>query len=190
MILIEAKNNIKVKKSRGRPNKYLSDVKSRFNEIKEWLRLGLTDKEIADNLGIAKSTFVEYKKNFSDFSDLIKNERKAPIIEIKKAMFQKAVGFQYDEKKVIISELKLPIEAEEILNENGFKFLNSNKPQIIRTEITSKYSLPSEAAGLILLQHWDLDSKGKTKWSRDLASKEIKEAELEYKKKKLEEENW
>lgn len=175
---------------RGAPSKYESDVKPRFDEIREWLKVGATEKEIYKNLGICKDTWIKFKREHIELLDLIKNNRRNSVIKIKKAMLKRALGFQYTEKKVITSIIKLPEEAEEILKENGFKFINANRPQLVKTEVTTKVALPDPAAGLILLQHWDLDEKGKTKWSRDLASKELKEKELELKEKRLEEENW
>lgn len=166
-------------KSKGRPSKYETAVKSRFNEIKEWLNIGATDKEIAANLGIHKDTLIEYKKQYSEFNDLIKNGRKSPVIQIKQAMLKRAVGFQYEEKKVVTQQIMIdgadgiPIPAK-----------------VIRTEIMTKTALPDVAAGLVLLQHWDKDEKGKPKWSRDPASLEIKKQELELKEKQAENEAW
>ena len=89
----------------GRPNKYDSDVKPRFEEIKEWLKLGATDKEIAENLGINKATLCEYKKKYPEFSKLIKIGRKTPVLAIKAALYKRAVGYDYEEKIVTDSEI-------------------------------------------------------------------------------------
>ena len=48
-------------KKRGRKCLYETAVKTRFPEIREWLQSGATEKQIADNLGIACSTFYRYK---------------------------------------------------------------------------------------------------------------------------------
>lgn len=167
------------KTKRGAPSKYESKVKSRFDEIKEWLEVGATEKEIYTNLGICKDTWIRYKIDYIELSDLIKNSRKNPVIQIKKAMLKRAVGFQYEEKKVTTQMIKFKDEA-----------LGEIPAQVIRTEVTTKTALPDPAAGLILLQHWDLDDKGHTKWSRDPANRELKKEELEFKKKQLEEESW
>lgn len=166
-------------KRRGRPGKYETIVKPRFDEITEWLSIGATEKEIAKNLGINIDTWIEYKKKYSELTDLIKSGRKNPVIQIKKAMLKRALGFQYEEKKVITQSIKFNDES-----------LGEIPAKVIRTEITTKTALPDVAAGLVLLQHWDLDNEGKTKWSRDLASLEIKKQELELKKKQAEEEAW
>ena len=164
---------------RGAPNKYEQIVKPRFNEILEWLKLGATEKEIAKNLGVHKSTFIEYKKKYIDLANLIKKGRENPVVQIKAAMLKSALGFEYEEKKVITQ--KIVIDGV-----NGDKVPG----KLIRTEITTKFALPDTAAGLILLQHWDKNEDGSNKWSRDPSSKEIKEKELELKKQALENESW
>lgn len=166
-------------KRRGRPGKYETNVKPRFDEITEWLSIGATEKEIAKNLGINIDTWIEYKKTYSELTDLIKSGRKNPVIQIKKAMLKRAVGFQYEEKKVTTQQIMIDGPDGTTL-----------PAKVIKTEVTTKTALPDAAAGLILLQHWDLNDDGSTKWSRDPASREIKKEELELKKKQVEEEAW
>lgn len=93
-------------------------------------------------------------------------------------MLKRAVGFQYEEKKVTTQYIEF--------EDSGIK----TPAKVVKTEVTTKTALPDAAAGLILLQHWDLNDDGSTKWSRDPASREIKKEELELKKKQVEEEAW
>ncbi len=150
-------------KKGGRPNKYDTDVKPRFAEIQEWLQIGATDREIADNLGINKATMCEYKKKYSEFNELIKSGRKQPVQAIKAALFKKATGFNYTEKKTVI--------------EHG---------HVVREEIYTKAALPDPASAMILLKHWDKEHE----WTNDPASLELKKQELELKKKHIESEVW
>lgn len=174
----------------GRPNKYETYVKSRFDEIENWVKLGATEKEIAKRLQVHKSTFIKYKNKYSELDELIKRARKVPVEEIKAAMFKRAVGFEYTETKTITQEIKLPDDLSKALEEIGFDSKNSGKPILIKTENTKKYVVPDVAAGLVLLQHWDKDEKGKTKWSRDPAQLELRKEELKFKKKQAENDNW
>ena len=147
----------------GRPNKYDTDVKPRFQEIEEWLKIGATDKEIAENLGINKATICEYKKRFPEFNELIKNSRKAPVQAIKAALFKRATGFSYTEQKVIDSE------------KNGKT-----------VETYFKYALPDPTSAMMLLRHWDKENE----WTNDPASLALKKQELELKKEHLERTDW
>lgn len=163
----------------GRPNKYETHVKPRFEDIKKWLNLGATEKEIAKNLGIADSTFMDYKNRFPEFSDFLKENRKQPVEEIKAAMLKRALGFQYTEKKTIKQKIVIKGDNEE------------NIPAtLIKTEETIKTALPDPTCGLILLKHWDKDKDGKAKWTSDPASLQIKQEELEIKKQQAENDNW
>lgn len=164
-----------MKKTRGAPGKYETHVKSRFNEIEEWLSLGATEKEIWSNLGIHKSTFYDYKAKYKEFSDLLKKGRKKPVEEIKAAMLKRAKGFQYEEKKVVIQRIKFEDEN-----------LGEIPAKIIREEITTKTALPDTVAGLVLLQHWAKDEG----WTRDPQSLELKKKELELKEKQAENDAW
>ena len=148
---------------KGRPNKYESNVKPRFAEITEWLKAGATDKEIAENLGVNQKVFCRYKNEYNELNELIKNGRKSAVQEIKAALFKRAVGFNYTEKKVIESE------------RNGKT-----------VEIYTKAALPDPASAMILLKHWDKEHE----WTQDPASLELKKQELELKKKHLESEVW
>ena len=170
----------------GRPSKYETDVKSRFDEITEWLKIGATDKEIAENLGINKSTLCEYKKQYLEFSELIKNGRKQPIQAIKTALFNRATGFMYSEKRTIVEKVKLPEEIQEILDDQGYDVTQMQKPTVVRTEYIEKYALPDPASAMILLKHWDHE----TEWTQDPASLKLKKQELELKKQHMESEEW
>ena len=147
----------------GRPSKYDSDVKPRFDEIKEWLKLGATDKEIADHLGINKATMCKYKNEHPEFSELIKSGRQQPVLAIKAALFKKATGFYYEEKTTTNSE------------KNG-----------LTVQTYKKYCAPDPASAMILLKHWDKDNE----WTNDPATLKLKKQELELKKKHLERDDW
>ena len=161
-------------KKSGRPSKYDSDVKPRFEEIKEWLKIGATDKEVAENLGINKATICEYKKKYSEFNELIKSGRKQPVQAIKAALFKRATGFPYTEKKEIRKAI--------VINEDDEKI----PAELVQTETYHKYALPDPASAMILLKHWDKDNE----WTNDPASLALKKQELELKKKHMESEDW
>lgn len=144
---------------RGRKHKYEVDVKPRFNEIKTWCELGATEKEIAENLGIAQSTWYEYKKRHKELMESVKKWRKRPVQAIKAALYRRAVGFSYSEIK----------ETE---NSNGFS----------QTERYTKTALPDPTAAMMLLKHWDAE----TEWTTDPATLKLKKKELELKEKESE----
>lgn len=141
---------------RGRKSKYESDIKPRFDEIKSWCSIGATDKEIIECLGISKDTFYSCKKKHPEFSELIKRARKKPLLEIKAALFKRAIGFQYD-------------EIETVTDNEGRS----------RTRIITKTVNPDPVSAMILLKHWDKEGG----WTNDPAMLELRKREVELKEK-------
>ena len=163
----------------GRPSKYESNVKPRFAEIKEWLKAGATDKEIAYNLGVNPKVFCKYKNEFSELNDLCLNGRISTVQEIKAALFKRATGLKYTEKKTITKQIRLKnIDDGEL------------PAEVVQTEEYEKYSMPDVTAAIFLLKHWDKDEQGNPKWLTDPAAYELKKQELELKKQHMESENW
>ena len=175
---------------RGRKSKYETHVKPRFKEIAQWAKNGAPEKDIADNLDVHYSTFIEYKSKYPELSELLKKSRRSPVEDIKSAMIKRAVGFQYKEKRTIRQYIEFPDDVKELLNNYGVDTDGMAKPVLVRIEETEKTALPDVGAGLVLLQHWDKDENGKSKWSRDPARLEIQKEELEMKKQKFEDESW
>lgn len=52
-------------------SKYETHVLPRLNEIEAWSRDGLTEAQICEKLGIARSSFALYKNQYSVLSDLL-----------------------------------------------------------------------------------------------------------------------
>ena len=76
----------------GRPSKYKTHVLPRFDEIEDWCRNGATDKEVAERLGIAMSSFSEYKKEFSEFSEVLKKTKEYVDGQVENALLKNALG--------------------------------------------------------------------------------------------------
>lgn len=58
-----------------------------------WARDGLTDKEIAEKMGIARSTLNLWKKKFSVISDALKKGKEIVDIEVENSLYQRALGY-------------------------------------------------------------------------------------------------
>jgi len=94
--------------------------------IEGWARQGLTDEQIAKNMGIKKSTFYDWLKKYPDISDSLKRG-KAPVdFEVENALLKRAIGFEYEETETIIEDIKnelqpvVEIETREKPSEGGF----------------------------------------------------------------------
>lgn len=63
---------------------------------------GLIDKEIADRMGIARSTLKLWEKNHPEFSDAIKIGKDSADAKVLTSLFKRATGYTDKEKKVVV----------------------------------------------------------------------------------------
>lgn len=73
--------------------------------IEGWARQGLTDEQIASNIGVNKTTLYDWIKRFPNISNALK-KGKAPVdFEVENALYKRAVGFEYEETETLIEEV-------------------------------------------------------------------------------------
>ena len=61
-------------------------------KIEGWARDGLTDEQIAENIGITAATLYEWKKRFSDISEALKKGKEVVDFEVENALFKNAIN--------------------------------------------------------------------------------------------------
>ncbi len=137
-------------------------IKDKLALVEKWARDGLTEAQIAKNLGVGKTTLEKYKKEQPELSRALKEGKKPFIMEVENALAKRAIGFTQKEKKSYIKE-------------DGGKMVRY-------TETTEKYYPPNVAACFILLKNKDKDESGNSKWSSDPGKLEVKKEMLKLKK--------
>lgn len=78
-------------------SQYDSKVKPKLILIESWARNGLTDEQIAKNLGISKTTFYKYLKEHNELSELLKRSKEVVDIQVENALLKRALGYSYKE---------------------------------------------------------------------------------------------
>jgi len=76
----------------GRPCKYDTHVQPYLDKIYDWLIQGYTDYSIADQLGIAKCSWIKYKDEYAELTDLYTRARTERNRLVMNKMFQRATG--------------------------------------------------------------------------------------------------
>lgn len=75
--------------AKGKYQKWL--LKENLLLLEGWARDGLTDEQIAKNIGITLSTFYEWKKKYSDFSESLKKGKEVVDYEVENALLSSAL---------------------------------------------------------------------------------------------------
>lgn len=75
----------------GRKTKYDDFIDRKGLVLVEgWARDGLTDLQIAKNIGVAMSTFCDWKNKHPEFSEALKRSKEVADYEVENALFKKA----------------------------------------------------------------------------------------------------
>lgn len=66
-------------------------------KIEGWARDGLTDEQIAHNMGIAYSTLREWRDSYSALSAALKRGKEVVDRMVENALLKRALGYEYEE---------------------------------------------------------------------------------------------
>ena len=66
-------------------------------KLEGWARDGLTDEQVAKNIGINRDTLYRWKKDYPDISDALKRGKEVVDRQVENALLRRALGYEYDE---------------------------------------------------------------------------------------------
>ncbi len=107
-----------------------------------WARNGLTDEQIAHNIGITRSTLYAWKKKYSDISDTLKRGKEITDILVENALLERAMGG----KKTVRKAYKL----RRVIYEDGKKVREEEYIEYAEEEI---YIPPDTPAAIFWLKN-------------------------------------
>lgn len=148
----------------GRPNKYKSHIEPKLEEIKKLCQT-MTEKQVAECMGVGYSTWCDYKNKYPEFSETVKKAKEALIHELKSVLIMKAKGYTYTEKKTVTRETK-----------DG---------KVKHTEVYEKYAQPDTGALHLLLKNIDENWR-----NDDTTTVKLKQKQVELSERKVENEEW
>ena len=66
-------------------------------QLEGWARDGLTDEQIAGNMGIRRETLYAWCKKYSNISNTLKKGKEVVDRQVENALLKRALGYNYDE---------------------------------------------------------------------------------------------
>ena len=66
-------------------------------KIEGWAKDGLTEEQIAEKIGISRSTLSSWKEKYSDILDSLKRGKEIIDRQVENALLKRALGYEYDE---------------------------------------------------------------------------------------------
>lgn len=99
-------------------------------KLEGWARDGLTDEQIAKNMGIGIRTFYEWKKKYPQILQVLKKGKEVVDREVENALLKAALGYYYDEDVVTNKGEVVRIQKYEKPNTTAQIFwLKNRKPK-------------------------------------------------------------
>ncbi|MDY3118195.1 MAG: helix-turn-helix domain-containing protein [Peptoniphilus sp.] len=74
--------------------------------LEGWARDGLTDEQLAKNMGIATGTLYAWKKKYKEIDEALKKGKEVADYEVENAMHKSATGYFVEETKTYINEVE------------------------------------------------------------------------------------
>ena len=78
-------------------------------KLEAWARDGLSQAQIAENIGICEDTLYTWKKKYPEISESLKKGKEVVDIQLENAMMKKALGYKYQEATKELVDGKLQI---------------------------------------------------------------------------------
>ncbi|MFC3212716.1 helix-turn-helix domain-containing protein [Planomicrobium okeanokoites] len=95
--------------------------------IEGWARDGLTDEQIAHNMGIGYSTLQAWKSKYQDIQDTLKRGKEVIDRQVENALLKNALGFHYKEEALTNKGEVVEIEKFEKPNTTAQIFWLKNR---------------------------------------------------------------
>lgn len=102
-------------------------------KIEGWARDGLTDEQIAQNIGINRDTLYTWKKKYADISDALKRGKQIVDLQVENALLKRALGYEYKEKKY--EQVQMSHEEHHALKQVIVNRFKMNNPEATLEEI-------------------------------------------------------
>lgn len=134
----------------------LSDwtTEKKLNQIREWVLCGLTNEQVAANMGIALSTFYEWCNRSAEFVDAIKSTKEIADIQIENALYKRAKGYTVllNKQKVTKDGLVISYQEEQHVAPDTTAqifWLKNRKPNIWRDKVEQGFTLDTPIGVII-----------------------------------------
>ena len=89
--------------------------------LEGWARDGLTDEQIAHNMGIATCTFYDYKNKYPEFSKAIKKGKEVVDFEVENALLKSALDGNITAQIFWLKNRKTNKWRDKVVTENETK---------------------------------------------------------------------
>lgn len=96
--------------ARGKYQEWLND--EGLLKLQGWARDGLTDEQIAYNIGIRRPTLYDWEKKYPDISDALKRGKEVVDRQVENSLLKRAMGFETVEQTKELTDAGFQVTKE------------------------------------------------------------------------------
>ena len=144
--------------AKSKANEWLEQDK--LTLLEGWARDGLTDEQIAHNMGIRRETLYDYKNKYPNISNALKKGKEVVDIEVENALLKKALGYNVPVQKAF--------KVKEVIYQDGKRLKETERIEYAEEEI----HIPADTTAQIF---W-LKNRKPDKWRDKVVDAENEEA--------------
>ncbi|WP_409015703.1 helix-turn-helix domain-containing protein [Anaerostipes caccae] len=111
-------------------------------KIEGWARDGLTNEQIAGNMGISRETLNQWSKKYPDISDALKKGKEITDRKVENALLNKALGFTKTIRKAF--------KCKDVVYDNGKRISEKERIEYADEEV---YIPPDTTAQIFWLKN-------------------------------------
>lgn len=82
----------------------------RCRQAAHLVRLGATDRELAEFFQVAASTFALWKVKFPDLSETLKEIKEASDNRVERSLYTRAIGYSFDSEKITVHKAEVIVK--------------------------------------------------------------------------------
>ncbi len=163
--------------NRRTPEEIAEILQANLDNIEKWTADGLTQKQIAENLGISEKTFIRYKNKENsplgkDIKKSIAAGRPEAVKHLENTIFTTATGYERVVKKYV--------KVKRCIYENGKK---ADEWEELKEVDEVVYFPPDTTALIFLLKNWG-------NYKNEPAALELRKKEIELREKQVDATVW
>jgi len=121
--------------AKGKYQKWLTD--EGLTLITGWARDGLTNEDIAHNIGITRKTLQKWLNKYSDISNALKEGKEVADYKVVNALYKRSLGYEYKEIQTTVEDIEGKIRKKKIITEKHMPadttaiaiWLNNRRPK-------------------------------------------------------------
>lgn len=152
----------------------INEVLKRLEDVETWASMGLSESQIAFNLGISRATLENYKKANLDILNSLKRGKSQADFKVENALYKKATGYMVKKTSVV--------KCKDIYYDDAGRKCQKEHLETIEYE----EEVPADVQAI---KFWLINRK-KGKWKDNPTKADIDKELLELRKQQVKNEEW